>query len=1014
MDKNSNLIPNSNVGLLKLSKFRKLSLTLSLVAFVALGALASTFKVSGTVVSATDKSPLPGVSIQEKGTKTGTSTGINGDFTLNVSSSNAILVFSYVGFETQEVALNGRSNLEVVLTDKSSTIDQVVVVGYGVQKKSVVTASISSVKAEQLSTVPAATADRAIQGRTAGVTVLPTSGSPGAGSKIRIRGTNSNRSSNPLYIVDGMKMSGIENVDPNDIASIEILKDAASAAIYGTEGANGVIIITTKIGAKGDGKLSYSYQYGIQSSRSKMDLMNAKQYTEWMQAAGEKVKLTGNANTNWIDETFETAPMQKHSLSFSGGNDKTAYMMSGSYYTQDGIVGGSSANYERITARINASTKIKSWLEVGNTFNYSHSNRKSIGEDDEYRGVLNNVLLFDPTVPVKYSKGGEPQFVKDLLAEGKLLLKDGNGNYYGMSPNVDGEVANPVGVIQTYKNKITNDNVLGTFYANIKPFEGFTFTSRFGVDLTFQTNHSWSPKYYVSSVRTNGSNIVTDNIDKFFNWLWENFASYDKTINDHHFNILMGYSAQRNQHPNYYLSSGSMVKEGDSYAYHSYTLSGGQGKVGGAFVDETQTSWFGRVNYDYKGKYLLEGSVRRDAASVFPTNDKSAVFPAFSVGWVVSNEDFAQSEYIHNLKLRASWGQNGSKSNLPGNEDRELWTFWGVQYPDGNGGNVTGGRIEKLTNPNLKWERTEQLDLGVDFTTLGGRLSLTADYYHKKTKDLIARQTGPLSVGNVYPFANVGDVTNKGFDFELGIRNISGAVRYNANFNLSTNDNEVTNLKVNTPVSGDQLRGYDLTWFEKGYPIWYFKGYKTNGIGADGKPKVVDVNKDGTINPSDLTYIGDPHPDFLMGANFNVAYKNFDLTMFLQGSFGNDIFTGWYRTDRTTSNKPAYFYDDWKSKSGPSPDNISDYIYRSDLMIQDGSYVRVKQLQLGYNLPIAALNKIYMNKVRVYVSIDDYFTFTKYKGLDPEAGSVNDNRLGIDRGVYPIPGKVIFGINVEF
>jgi TonB-linked SusC/RagA family outer membrane protein len=977
-------------------------------------AFASAFKVSGTVVSATDKQPLPGVSIQEKGGKAGTTTGPRGEFSLNVSSANATLIFSFIGFETKEVAVDGNAVINISLSEKTSEIEQVVVVGYGVQKKSVVTASISSVKAEQIASAPVSSVDRAIQGRSAGVTVLPSSGSPGAGSKIRIRGTNSNGMSNPLYIVDGMKTTSIDNINPSDIASFEILKDAASAAIYGTEGANGVIIINTKSGVKGDGKVSYSYQYGIQSSRSKMELMDAKQYTEWMTASGETIKATGTANTDWLNETFETAPMQKHNVSFSGGNDKTTYMLSGSYFTQDGIVGGSSANFERMTARINASTKIRSWLEVGNNFTYSHSTRKSIGEDDEYRGVLNNALLFDPTVPAKYAKGSEPQFVKDMIAQGKLLLKDEDGSYFGMSPNITGETANPVGVIQTYKNKITSDNMLGTFYATLKPFEGFTFTSRFGIDLSFQTNHGWSPKYYVSSERNNSSNIVTDNIDKHFNWLWENFASYDKTINMHHFNVLVGYSAQRNQHPNYYLSSGPMVKEGDSYAYHNYTLSGGKGNVGGDFIDQTQTSWFGRINYDFDGKYLLEASLRRDAASVFPESDKSAIFPAFSAGWVVSREEFAKTDLIQNLKLRASWGQNGSKSNLPGNEDKELWTFSGIQYPNGNGGYVSGGQIEKLVNPSLKWERTEQLDLGFDLTTWGGRISLTADYYYKKTKDLIARQTGPLSAGNVYPFANVGDVTNKGLDIELGYRNLTGPVKVNANFNFSTNDNEVTALKVSTPVGGDELRGYRLTYFEEGYPIWYFKGYKTDGIDASGKPKVVDVNKDGKIDPNDLTYIGDPHPDFLVGANFNVAYKNFDLTMFLQGTFGNDIFTGWYRTDRATTNKPKYFYDDWKDKSGPAPDNGSDYIYRSDLMIQNGSYLRVKQLQLGYTLPLTLIKKINLSAVRVYVSLDDYFTFTKYKGLDPEAGSVNDNRLGIDRGVYPIPGKVIFGVNIDF
>lgn len=1014
MDKNSNLIPIRRTGLSKLSLFNKLALTVALVAFLGIGAMANAIKISGKVTAASDKSPLPGVSVLEKGTKNGVTTDINGGFSLNVSSPNAVLVLSYVGFETQEVALNGRTSVEVTMVEKQSALDQVVVVGYGIQKKSVVTAAISSVKADEILTAPVATADRALQGRTAGVTVLPASGSPGSGAKIRIRGTNSNGNADPLYIVDGMKTTSIDNIDPGDIASMEVLKDAASAAIYGTEGGNGVIIITTKSGAKGDGKVSYSFQYGIQSSRSDMKLMDAKQYTEWMTASGQTITPFGTTNTNWLDETFQTAPMQKHSISFAGGNEKTTYMLSGSYYSQDGIVGGSDANYNRMTTRINASSKIKSWLEVGNNVSYSHATRKTIGEDDEYRGVLNNALLYDPTVPVTYTKGQEPAFVTALLAAGNKLLRDDNGNVYGMSPNITGETANPVGILQTYRNKVTTDELLGTFYATLKPIEGLSITSRFGVDFSLVGTHSWSPTYYVSSERKNGTATINDNINKYFNWLWENFASYDKTINEHHFNVLFGYSAQKDQHPYWTLSSAPMLVEGDAYAYHDFATSRLNDKVGGNIIETTQTSWFGRVSYDFQKKYLFEGSLRRDAASVFPQNDNSAVFPAFSAGWVLSNEEFAQSKWINNLKVRVSWGQNGSKRNLVGNEDREFFTFSGIQYPNGSGTYQPGGQISKLINPDLKWERTEQLDLGVDFSTWGGRLSISADYYNKKTKDLISTLTGPLSVGNVYPSANVGDVTNKGFDFELGLHNIAGEVRYSANFNMSFNHNEVTKLNVASPVAGNQLRGYNLTWFEEGHPIWYFKGYKTNGIDANGKPIVVDINKDGKISDADLTEIGSPHPKVLLGANFNVAYKNFDLTMFLQGSFGNDIFMGWYRTDRATTNKPSYFYDDWKSKSGPSPDNSSDYIYRSDRMIQDGSYVRIKQLQLGYNLPASLLKKIYFSKARIYVSLDDYFTFTKYKGLDPEAGSANNNSLGIDRGVYPIPGKFLFGVNLEF
>ena len=961
---------------------------------------------------------IPGATVAVKGTANGTITDFDGNYSLAGIPSDATLIFSFVGMKSVEKVVNGQQIINVVLEEDAIGLDEVVAVGYGVQRKSLVTGAISSVKSEDLQNIATSRADQAIQGRTSGVSVLATSGSPGAGVKIRIRGTNSNGNSNPLYIVDGMKTGDINNIDPSDIESIEVLKDAASAAIYGTEGANGVIIITTKSGKGDDAKISYDFQYGLQSSRSNMDLMNAAQYQQWMQESGAGTVNLDGTDTNWMDEVFGVAPMQKHHLSYSSGNDKTSYMISGSYYSQDGIVGGDKANYERMTARTNVKSNVKKWLEVGTNMSYMHSKKKYIGEDDEYRSVVNSTLLIDPLTPVTYT--GTPDNVQSLIDQDYTMLKNENGDYYALTKYVTGETANPLALLDTYHNNIIQDKILGTAYATIKPFKGFSFTSRVGIDLAYQTEHSWAPTYYFSSENQNTMATVDDKIDKWYTWLWENFASYNTTFGDHTLTVLAGYSAQNSQHPNYTLHSGPLSAEGDQYAYQDYSTSSEFDRVGGTYVNETMTSYFGRVSYAYMDKYMLEMSLRRDAASVFPRNNRAAYFPALSAGWIISEEDFFNVNGLDYLKLRGSWGENGSKANLPGNEDQEFWLLSGIQYPGADDAYQSGAEIDKLVNTDLRWERTQQLDIGIDLRMLNSKFSFSADYYNKITKDLIVQGTGPLSVGNEYPFVNGGDVTNKGLDFELGYRDYDHELKYSINLNLSTQSNEVSSLAVDAPVSGDNLRGYNLTWFEEGYPIWYFKGYKTNGIDPEtGAPIIVDTDKSGDITAADQTYIGDPHADLLYGATFNLEYKNFDFNLFIQGTQGNDVFMGWFRSDRPFSNKPEFMYKDrWTSSntnaSWPAANNTSDYVYRSDLMVSDGSYLRLKQIQLGYNIPKNLTQNVGINQARLYVSLDDYFTFTKYQGLDPEAGSSTDNRQGVDRGIYPAAGKVLFGISVNF
>ena len=1025
-------------GILSKQTFRVITLTLffSLLTVIQLYAtenFAAPKKITGSVTTEKGE-PIPGVSIIVKGTTTGTITDISGNYSFDAPETATTLVFTYVGMITEEVLIGNQSVINVVLKEAAVGLDEVVVIGYGAKKKSLVTGAISSVKAADLKTTSSSRADQAIQGKTAGVMVLATSGSPGASSKIRIRGTNSNANSNPLFIVDGMKTGDINNIDPGDIESMEVLKDAASSAIYGTEGSNGVILVTTKSGKSGKGVVNYDFQFGNQSVRSDMKMMDATQYKQWMTESGQTTQDRFGANTNWLDQVFQTAPMQKHHLSFSGGNDKTVYMLSGSYLTQDGIVGGDKANYKRYTSRLNLKSDVKKWLEVGGNFSYSHSNQENVGQDDEYRSLVNSALLIDPLTPVTYT--GTPAHVQTLLNGGNVIVKDGSGNYFGLTENVSGEMANPLAVLTTYHNTTAQDKLMGTGYATIKPFKGFSFTSRIGVDLTYQNQHSWAPLYYFSTESQNATTNVSDNLNKWNTWLWENFATYNKEIGDHSFTLMAGYSAQEYKGDVYTMYSAPMVAEGDDYANQGSTTSDLYDRTGGTPQQSTMASLFGRLSYSYKGKYLLEGSVRRDGASEFPTDAKYAVFPAVSAGWVVSKEDFFTTGLVSYFKVRGSWGANGSKGNLAGNEDKELWSLAGIKYPDATGTYQSGAQIGKLVNKDLKWEKTVMTDIGIDLRLLNNKINFTADYYSKNTENLIAPGTFPMSTGGGMPSVNAGTVSNKGFEFELGYTNQDNAFIYGGSLNFSTLNNEVTKLNVDAPVSGANVRGYNLTWFEQGQPIWYFKGYKTDGIfdskaEADaynttygtafqaGDPIIVDVNDDKTISPTDQTNIGSPHPKIIYGGSINMAYNGFDFNLAFQGVAGNDIFMGWYRTDKNLSNKPAYLFEDrWTptntGASSPRADNASDYVYRSDIMVSNGSYMRIKQLQLGYTLANSVSSKFGVNSLRAYISLDDYFTITKYKGLDPEAGSNNNQSQGVDRGLYPIAAKFLFGLSASF
>jgi len=995
--------------------------------------------ITGKVTDASNDSPLPGVNIYIEGTTIGTTTDMDGNYQIEVPEDENVLVFSFVGYQQKQVQIGERTTIDVALETVSEELEEVVVVGYGTQQKSLVTGSISKVESEDLSGLPISRAEEALEGKTAGVSVVPSSGSPGAGMNVRIRGAGSNQSSQPLYIVDGMKTGDISFLSPSDIESIEVLKDAASAAIYGAEGANGVVLISTKSGSAEESRVSYNVQYGMQNAGNTAEPMTADMYTTYMDEAGHDVTVEApnTANTNWVDETFQQAPMQKHNLSFSGGNEKSTYMFSGTYFNQKGIVGGDKADFKRYSLRLNTSHEVKDWLEVGNNLTYTNFSRSAISEDNVFGSVIGNALMFDPLVPATYD--GTPEIIQNALDNDMNPVTNSDGEYYGVSQNTLGEIVNPLAAIKNSKGNTEQDKLFGNVFARLQPIEGLNITSRFGVDYASQLYHTWSPKYWYSVENQSNATDVRDNYDKWYTWLWENFAEYSFSVNNHNVTVLGGVSAQQFTHKYLTTLSGPLFKEGDTFAQHGSSEQ--QGRLSGNKEVSKQASYYARVNYDYMNKYMFEAAFRRDGSSLLGPEYKWGNFPSLSVGWVVSEEDFWGVDAINFLKFRGSWGQNGSLSNLGYDQYRALITTSGLRYPDAAGGYYTAAEPQALANPELKWETSEQTNFGMDMYFWDSRLTLSADYYQKVTKDLLTPSSPPLSVGNYAPYVNAGDVTNKGLELQLGLRKREGDFNYNMNFNLSTNDNEVTYLNpLLDRVSGANVgTGWTVTYFEEGKPVWYFRGYETDGVFQNetqiqnyidehglseydpepGDPVIVNNKDDGLINAEDQVMVGDPHPDIQFGANFNFSYKNFDMRMYMTGQTGNDILMAWNRTDRATYNRPQYFYDNRWTGEGSTNDFFraqtqNPLAYHSDMLVFDGSYMRVKQIELGYRLPENVLRPLNISQARVFVSLNDYFTFTSYPGMDPVAGSYNVQSQGVDRGVYPIAKKVMTGLSVTF
>ena len=753
--------------------------------------------ISGRVVDDAEE-PMIGVSIVEKGTTNATVTDLDGNFKLAVQRG-ATLVVSYVGYTTQEV--RAAQGMKIILKENARVFDEVVVVGYGIQKKSSVTGAISQVKAEDMENRTITNAKQALQGKTAGVQLVSASASPGSSPTVRIRGFSSNVGSDPLYVVDGVRMADIGGIDPNDIASMEILKDAASAAIYGAEAGNGVVLITTKKGKVGEGRISYSFQYVGQSLAKLPKLLNASEYTQYMREGNTFTQEFINANwdrttdTDWLDVAFENSKMTKHNLAFTGGGERGNYYLSLSYLDNDGIVKGDADTYQRLTATVNSEYKIKDWLKVGTTNQIEKYNLRQVSTNNEYGSLLTAVMMMDPLTPNVYT-GTLPFHVQNALSMHKHLLTDADGHYYGISPFYLGEQFHPMIMRDNTVGKTSGFTVNGSIYADFTPLRGFTFTSRLGYRLSGTRQSNTQLPFYGNGVQSRDYVSHNAQSNTAIYYQWENFANYMRSFGRHNVNGMVGMSYQETttdfvRGELNAKGENALLKNDPLFFFLKYGSPSATKAVDGEKLRSARLSYFGRLSYDYANRYYAQFSLRADAAdlALLPHNTRWGYFPAASIGWTISEESFFAPlrNTINSLKLRASWGQNGSLSAL-GNYSYSTTMEQKGLYPFLTGNvYVRGANPTALGNDDLKWETSEQADLGIDAYALDSRLNFSVDYFNKKTKDLLIWKTTPsLSIGGETSPINAGNVSNKGFELELGWRDNIKGFSYGIRANLAT------------------------------------------------------------------------------------------------------------------------------------------------------------------------------------------------------------------------------------
>jgi TonB-linked SusC/RagA family outer membrane protein len=1016
-------------------------------------------QVRGTVTDIKGE-PVPGVTILELGTQNGVITDIDGRYSISVPGAASTLQFSFVGMETTDVTVGNRSVIDVVLNDALTDLDELIVVGYGTMRKSDVSGAISSVRSDALQNIITSDAAAALQGKASGVQVLSNSGAPGQGATIRVRGYSSNSGEiGPLLIVDGLQVDNIQYLDPSMIESIEILKDAASAAIYGAQAGNGVVLVTTKTGAlaKGTSSISYDVSYANQRLARHPQIFGAEDFIAYKKMSGLPIETQLETNrydgtdTNWFDEVFAPSWSQKHTITFQGGNNQGNYFTSINYIHNDGIVKGDKDVYKRLSAQINADYNIKKWLQVGTNNSIEKWSTKSVPHMTQYGSLMNSVLTLDPLTPVYYSSPDQfAPTMKQAYDEGKIILRDpDNGLYYATSKYITDDSGNPL----LQRDRVDSENkgvtLRGMIFGNLKPVKGLIITSRLGYRIAQSNEHRFNTPYYATAQAKSDDYNISANTNTSLYYQFENFANYNITIDQHAITAMGGMSYIENSWDNVTTSAqGPDILTGyePNFRYMDYVKSNmvdGQEKTVKSFGNlpgkSAQISYFGRLVYTFDNRYTLQANFRADAfdSSKLPADNRWGYFPSFSAGWNVSNEKlFTENinmDTFSFLRLRASWGRNGNINVLNNYKYSTTIAYnssW-YQYGVEDSGPSYGSKPSGLANPNLRWETSDQLDLGIEMRFLKNRLALSADYYDKKTKDLLVNINPVPELGVAETTVNAGSVLNNGFELEASWRdNIGRDFSYSVSANFSTLHNEVTYLDPSISRLEGATGGVDgtnnpiRTAFEVGYPIWYFRGYQYEGVNPEtGEAILTDVNGDGNISDGDMTYLGKAIPDFTYGLNISLTYKGLDLNMFGAGVGGNNIFSVLYRADTPMRNSLKYYYDnawtpDNKGASMPNPQAVATdwHFWGSSASMFNGAYFKIKQLQIGYTLPEEITQKALINKLRFYVSLDDFFTFTNYPGVDPETATVSTapQRAGFDNGTYPQSKKVTFGLNIIF
>ena len=978
--------------------------------------------------------PVIGATVMLSSNQTvGTQTDLNGNYSIGVPS-NASLIYSCVGYATQTVAVAGRSVIDIVLAEDTEFLEETVVIGYGVQKKSDVTGAIASVKESDLENRTSIDVAQALQGKAAGVQIVNASGAPGAASSIQIRGYSSNSKTSPLMIVDGLKVNDISYLDPESIASIEILKDAASAAIYGVEAGNGVVLVTTKSGQKGSGRVFYNFQHSIQNVAHLPEMMNAKEYMDYMVLAGassqEGFGYDGKTDTKWTDYMLETGHQQRHTVGVEGGNDRAKFYTSLSYTDNNGIVKGDKDIFRRLVGQINAEYKVKDWLTVGVNTTIDRSVRRAVSESSSIsESVMGAMFVHDPTTPYIYDDNAIPARVQGMIND--RIPRDPNGHVYGISAfNETSYMWHPQAILDRSDTETQSFRTRGTAYANLMPLPGLVITSRFGFQGGYSHTNTYNHEVYISSKTNQAMSISGSTNDRLY-YQWENFANYNKSFGKHDFTVMAGMSYQQTNTDNLRGTAYVLTSDDPNFRYLDNAVNNANMSLGGQPDVRSNMSYFGRIGWSYANRYFVQANFRADAydTSKLDKNHRWGYFPSVSAGWTVSNEPFMQGVKqalnLSFLKLRASWGVNGNVNALGAYQyASSLETNKNYGY-NLNGTFVVGVRPSKvLPNQNIRWETSRQVDLGMDLRMLNERLTFSVDWYNKDTHDLLTSTTAPANTGAETVYVNAGLVNNHGTEFELGWKDTVGDFSYGISGNLSTVHNKVVKGTSADRVPGQKIwSSYDVTYFEEGYPLWYLRTFMVDHIDqTTGAAVYKDFDNDGAITPEDRDFAGSGIPDFTYGVTLNLGWKGFDLLVLGAGSQGAELLYAVTRADALQQNTLKVFYADaWKNASSsgykyPKPDS-SDKFYRcSNMRVYDASFFKIKQIQLGYTLPRNLVKKLAMSSLRAYVSLDDWFTFTKYPGLDPETSHVGSSAsgLGVDYGSYPISKKLVFGVNVSF